>query len=187
MRKILLPLCLVLFLAPALAAQGKRLWVLRAPGEMAEYDSQTFAPKEKVKVPPEAVQSPQNLSVNHLGQMLFAPPVSLPLSESDTEAPHTIWVWDGKAASKIDQGVSRKTSEQGSNIAIAESAPEARLSADGSHLFWFADEARLLHHEDVDLSTTNTMQVWQTRSAGTGRKNLMSLKLPECDCKSAAC
>src|SRR5882672_8445729 len=90
MRKILLPLCLVLFLAPALAAQGKRLWVLRAPGEMAEYDSQTFAPKEKVKVPPETAKSPQSLSVNHLGQMLFVPPVLLPLSESDMESPHKV-------------------------------------------------------------------------------------------------
>ena len=77
MRK-LIPTFSVVFLFPAsLTAQSKRLWVLRAPGEMVEYDPATFAEKQTVKIPAEAVASPQSFSVNHLGQMLFAAPVIL--------------------------------------------------------------------------------------------------------------
>ena len=70
----------------ASVGQDKRLWVLRAPGEMAEYDPTTFAAKQTVKVPAEAVQSPENVSVNRLGQILFVTPVSLPLSEDDAKS-----------------------------------------------------------------------------------------------------
>src|ERR1039458_10284722 len=77
--------CGLLLLVPVLFAQEKRLWVLRAPGEMAEYDPATFAAKQTVKVPAEAVQSPENISVNRLGQILFETPVSLPLSEDDAK------------------------------------------------------------------------------------------------------
>lgn len=187
MRQMLFPFCVVLLLAASVVGQARRLWVLRAPGEMAEYDPLTFVPKEKVRVPPEALQSPQSLSVNHVGQMLFATAVPLPLSESDAEAPRKAWVWDGKAATTIDQGVTRKATEQGSNIAIEEAAPEPRLSADGSHLFWFASEARRLQREDVDLSTTNSWQAWQSGLSAAGREDLTSSKLPACRCKSGAC
>jgi len=68
---------LLLLVAPLLG-QGKRLWVLRAPGEMVEYDPATFAVKQTVKVPAEAVENPLGLSVNHQGQILFVPIVSLP-------------------------------------------------------------------------------------------------------------
>ena len=61
---------LLLLVGPALG-QGKRLWVLRSPGEMVEYDPATFAVKQTVKVPAEAVQAPANVSVNRLGQILF--------------------------------------------------------------------------------------------------------------------
>ena len=40
---------LLLLAGPALG-QGKRLWVLRSPGEMVEYDPATFAVKQTVKV-----------------------------------------------------------------------------------------------------------------------------------------
>src|SRR5258708_38587829 len=70
-------------LAALLPAQSQHLWVLRAPGEMAEYDPTTFAARQSVKVPPDAVTSPQGLLVNRLGQMLFAPLVSLPLAAHD--------------------------------------------------------------------------------------------------------
>ena len=51
----------MLLLTVPLLGQGKRLWVLRAPGEMVEYDLTTFAAKQTVKVPPEAVKSPAML------------------------------------------------------------------------------------------------------------------------------
>ena len=55
---------------------------------MVEYDLATFAVKQTVKLPAEATQAPQNVSVNRLGQILFATPVSLPLSEEDNRSPH---------------------------------------------------------------------------------------------------
>jgi hypothetical protein len=171
-------------LAPA---QGKRLWVLRAPGEMVEYDPATFAVKQKVKVLPEAVQSPQGVSANHLGQILFAPAVSLPLVDTDIKSPHKAWFWNGQAATTIDLGVKHETVATGSNLAVTESAPAAYLSANGEHLFWFANQQRRLQREDVDLSTTTTWEAWQTDLEGSKREDLISVKLAECSCKTGAC
>ncbi|MGA9710025.1 MAG: hypothetical protein WBQ87_20235, partial [Candidatus Sulfotelmatobacter sp.] len=60
MRKLIPALCAVLALAASVVAQSQRLWVLRAPGEMVEYDPATFSAKQSVKVPAEAASSPQN-------------------------------------------------------------------------------------------------------------------------------
>ena len=123
MPRLVPAFCIVLLLAASLAAQSKRLWVLRAPGEAVEYDSATFAEKQTVKVPAEAVESPQNFSINHLGQMLFAAPVSLPLAEGDLTAERKVWFWDGSTAATFSREVFRTTSTAGSNLANTESAP----------------------------------------------------------------
>ena len=180
-------LCAILLLTSPLFAQEKRLWVLRAPGEMAEYDPATFAAKQVVKVPAEAVQSPENISVNRLGQILFETPVSLPLSEDDAKSAHKIWFWNGHSAATIDQGLKRDLTVAGSNHAVAESSPVAYLAADGAHLFWFANEARRLQREGVDLSTTTTWQAWQTDLNGAGRQDLATSKFPDCRCATGTC
>ena len=177
----------VLALTASLPAQGKRLWVLRAPGEMAEYDPATFAARQTVKVPPEAVSSPQALSVNHLGQILFAQPVSLPVAEDDLAAEKKVWFWDGHTATTLTRDVARTTSTAGSNLAITESAPAPYLSADGAHLYWFSNQARRLQRDGVDLSTKTTWQAWQTDLAGAGRLDLASLPLPDCPCPTGGC
>jgi hypothetical protein len=176
----------VLLLTLSAFAQEKRLWVLRAPGEMVEYDPATFAVKQKVKVPPDAVKSAAGVSVNRLGQILFAPAVTLPLSDEDAEG-RKIWIWDGHAANSLDQGISRKTTETGSNQAVTEIAPAPFLSADGKHLFWFANEERRLEREEVDLSTTTTWQAWQTDISGGAREDLVESKFPDCRCKTGSC
>lgn len=186
MRRLVLS-CVLLLLSTSLVAQGKRLWVLRAPGEAVEYDPATFAGKQTVKVPAEAVESPQNFSVNHLGQMLFAAPVSLPLAEGDLTAERKVWFWDGKVATTLSREVARTTSTAGSNLAIAESAPVPYLSADGAHLFWFANQARRLQRDGVDLSTKTTWFVWRTDLAGANREDVASIVLPECSCPSGSC
>lgn len=186
MKKCFL-LCVCLLFAVPVFAQGKRLWVLRAPGEMVEYDPATFTAKQTVKVPAEALKSPASVAVNRSGQILFAPPVSLPLSEDDAAAPHKVWVWNGHAAATIDQGIDRKEEPTGSNQAVTESAPVAYLSADGSHLYWFANEARRLQREDVDLSTAITWRAWRTDLSGGGREDLASAKLPDCRCPTGSC
>jgi hypothetical protein len=178
--------------ATSLLGQNKRLWVLRAPGEMVEYDPATFAAKPAaanppIKVPAEAVKSPLSVSVNHLGQILFAPTVSLPLAEGDADAPHKAWLWNGKTVTWVDLGVSRKTATAGSNVAITESAAAAYLSADGQHLFWFANRARRLQREEMDLSSATTWQAWQTDLEGNARQDIASSELPDCLCTTGSC
>ena len=187
MARSLANVALILFLTTALLAQDTRLWVLRAPGEMAEYDPSTFAVKQTVKIPAEAVQAPRGVSVNRLGQILFAPPVSLPLADSDVEAPHKVWFWNGRAATAFDLGVKRESATTGSNQAVTEGAPEVHLVADGGHLFWFANQNRRLVREGVDLSVTTTWEAWQTDLNASGREDLATSKLPDCRCPTGAC
>jgi len=187
MQRIWRLIVALVFLSGPMVGQGKRLWILRSPGEMAEYDPATFAAKATVKVPSEVLNSPTNLDVNSAGQMLFASSVSLPVSEEDVIKPHKVWFWNGHEASFMDQGVERKSEERGSNLAITESAPSISLSADGNHLFWFTNRARRLEREEVDLSTTITFQAWQTDLSGGGSKEVTSVKAAECRCTSGSC
>jgi hypothetical protein len=187
MQKLIPALCVVLVLAASLAAQSQRLWVLRSPGEMVEYDPATFSARQTVKVPAEAVSSPQNVSVNHLGQMLYAPSVSWPLTEGDLATEQKVWFWDGHAATTLTREISRTSATVGSNLAITESAPVPFLSADGTNLDWFSNQARRLQRDGVDLSTKTTWLSWQTDLAGTGRRDLASIALPDCPCPTGGC
>ncbi len=185
--QFLLAILAFLILGSPLFGQNKRLWVLQSSGEIVEYDLATFAPKQRVKLPAEAANSPASLSINRLGQILFASTISLPLSESDATTPHKIWIWNGRAAISIDQPVEHKVEDHGSNQAVAESAPAPYLSADGTHLFWFANQTRRLQREEIDLSTTITFQAWQTDLEGKAREEVVSTKLPDCRCPTGTC
>jgi hypothetical protein len=187
MRKILQVVSWVLLLSAPLLGQGKRLWVLGAAGEMVEYDPATFAAKQTVKVPAEAVKSPESVRVNRVGQILFATPVPLPLAEEDVTSAHKVWIWNGHSAITIDLGLTREVSATGSNQAITETAPVPFLSADGGRLFWFANLARRLVRDRVDLSTATTWQAWQTDLQGGGRMELVTVKFPECRCETGKC
>jgi hypothetical protein len=187
MRRLILTIAVSFVLAASLLAQSRRLWVLRAPGEVAEYDPATFAPKQTVKVPAEAVASPQSFSANHLGQMLFATPLSLPLPEGDLENERKVWLWDGHAAATLARDVVRSTATTGSNLAITESAPQPYLSADGTHLYWFSNQARRLQRDGVDLSIKATWSSWQTDLTGADRKDVASSTLPDCSCLTGSC
>jgi hypothetical protein len=187
MRRALQVISGLLLLAVPLLAQDRRLWVLRAPGEMVEYDPSTFAAKQTVKVPAEAVPAPRSVSVNRMGQILFASPVSLPLADSDVEAPHKVWFWNGREAATFDLGVKRENATAGSNQAVTELAPEVHLAADGGHLFWFANQERRLVREGVDLSVTTAWQAWQTDLNAAGREDLATARLPDCRCPTGAC
>ncbi|HTW31554.1 MAG TPA: hypothetical protein VMD76_07750 [Candidatus Sulfotelmatobacter sp.] len=187
MRKLSQFIWLFTLLSAPAMAQSKRLWVLRAPGEMVEYDSATFAVKQTVKVPAEAVKSPGRIAVNQAGQILYAPAVSLPLSDEDIASAHKIWIWNGHAATSLDQGVQHKVEETGSNHAVTESAPMVNLSADGAHLFWFATEARRLEREGIDLSLSGNWRAWRTDLTGEGREEIASTKIPECRCTTGTC
>jgi hypothetical protein len=187
MRKILQVVSGLLLLASPLLGQGKRLWILRPSGEMVEYDATTFAVKQTVKVPADAMQSPERISVNRLGQILFAPAVSLPLAEEDVALAHKAWLWNGQSATTIDPGVKEEVHAAGSNEVVTESAPVPYLSADGGHLFWFANQARRLQRGGLDLSTATTWQAWQTDLNGAGRVELATAKFPDCRCATGSC
>jgi hypothetical protein len=187
MRRLISTFCILFLLATALAAQSKRLWVLRAPGEALEYDPATLAEKQAVKVPAEAVDSPQNFSVNRQGQMLFAEPAALPLTEGDFTAERKVWFWDGHTATTFTRDVSRTTSTVGSNLSIAESAPVPYLAGDGGHLYWFSNQARRLQRDGVDLSTKTTWLSWRTDLANAGREDVTSITLPDCSCPTGGC
>lgn len=187
MRRLILIGSFVFYLATSLAAQNRRLWILRAPGEAVECDAATFAEKQTMKVPAEAVSSPLNFSVNHLGQMLFTAPVALPLVEGDFAAERKVWLWDGHTATTMTREISRTTSTTGSNLAITESAPVPYLSSDGAHLYWFSNQARRLQRDGVDLSTKTTWLSWQTDLAGGGRQDVATAGLPDCACPTGGC
>jgi len=187
MRRLILIIGVVLSLALSLPAQNKRLWALRAPGEVVEYDSQTFAEKQTVKTLPEAVDSPSRFSINSLGQMLFGQLVALPLADDDLAAERKVWLWDGHTATTLTREVSRTTATTGSNLAITESAPVPYLSADGAHLYWFSNQARRLQRDGVDLSTKTTWLSWRTDLAGAAREEVASITLPDCSCPTGAC
>jgi hypothetical protein len=177
----------MLLLALPLPAQSKRLWVLREPGEMVEYDPITFAVKARVKVPPQALKSPENLSVNQPGQILLVPSTNPAVTEEDAAAPHTIWLWHGQAASTLDPGAEHKSEQRGSNQVVTDSAPVAALSADGTHLYWFDNRERRLDREEINLSTTIDWQAWRSDLGGKNREDLASVKLPECACATGVC
>ncbi len=187
MRRFVWKVGVVLLLAAPLLAQGKRIWVLRAPGEMVEYDPATFGVKQTVKVPGGTAISPESFALNHAGQILFAPVESLPLSEPDGRAANKIWFWNGQAGNTIERGMTREVATTGSNQAVSESAPNPFLSEDGKHLFWFANQARRLQREEMDLSTATTWQAWQTDLSGGAREDLASEKMPDCRCPSGSC
>jgi hypothetical protein len=186
-RQLISILAVTFVFAASLLAQGKRLWVLRAPGEMAEYDPASFAAKQSVKVPAEAVASPQTLSANRLGQMLFATPLSLPLPEGDLANERKVWFWDGRAASTFARDAACSTATTGSNLAITESAPQPYLSVDGTHLYWFLNGARRLQRDGVDLSIKATWSSWQTDLTGAAREDVASSALPDCSCPTGSC
>jgi hypothetical protein len=187
MRRVCHLIVPVVLLALPLFAQERRLWVLREPGELVEYDLTTFAVKNRVKVPPEALKSPANVSVNRLGQILVVPSTTPAVTDEDAAAPHTVWLWNGQAATTLDPGTVHNTEHRGSNQVVTESAPVAALSADGAHLYWFDNHERRLDREEINLSTTITWQAWRTELKGKNREDLASVKLPECACGTGVC
>lgn len=186
MRKLLPTIFFALTITALVSAQNKRLWVLNGT-EVVEYDPATFVQKQTVKVPSEINASPQNLRVNRLGQMLFAAASSLPLSEDDVAGAAKVWLWDGHAVATLPRDVTRTTATTGSNLAITERSAVPFLDRDGKHIYWFANQARRLQREGMDLSTKTTWSAWTTDLSGGSRQEIASTPLPECSCPTGGC
>jgi hypothetical protein len=168
------------------AQTGKRLWVLQAPDQIVEYDLHTFAPKLSLKLPPEALQHPENLLINRQGQMLFSFP---PLQDASDLPADKLWLWDGQAGQLLARGVTRRRTPAGDNLAVLEAVPACMLSADGAHLYWFENRFQKLSDKgnNVDLSVITTYRGWRTDLEGSQPQPLASVTLPKCECGTSVC
>ncbi len=182
---------LVLCLNPALLAQTqKRLWVLRPPGEIVEYNPSTWTVKTTFKVPPEAARSPQSLALNSSGQILFCPVVEGEAANLPPgSAAGRVWLWDGQKGAYLERGaVQKSTPAAGGSVSAVESLPRCFLSADGHSLYWFANEFRILRNaEGLDRSVTTTFRAWQTDLAGEHRNQIAGFEFSPCECGTGAC
>jgi hypothetical protein len=193
MRLILLiPSCWLLacLIWPAAPQSARRLWVLREPDEIVEYDAVSFAPKGRIRVPSAAIQNPERLSINGRGQMLFVPGTTG--DEDDFRpgsAPNRVWFWNGRTSVQLDRGATRKRSRAGENLSVEETLPACLLSADGLHLFWFENEFRKLQGSEgvPDLSVTTVCRVWQSDLAGGQRRKIVEVAFAPCKCGTGVC
>jgi len=166
--------------------QSRRLWVLKEPDSIVEYDPATFAAKGTVKVPPDVLKTARILQINKKGQMLFAPNTDDP-SPDVGKSGDKFWYWDGQAESKIGPELIRVTSASGSNHKVTESSPWAFLSSDGSHLFWFTNEFDKLTRDNIELSVTTTFRAWESSTSGKEKQEVLSTEFPECRCTTGVC
>ena len=167
-------------------AQNRRLWVLKEPNSIVEYDPSTFAPKQTFTLPAEAVRAPGVLKVNENGQMLFAPNPNDPSPDVGKNG-EEVWLWNGKAATQLGRESLTTISKTGSNQRIIESSPDVALSQDGGHLYWFTNEFSRLERDEVELSVKNTFRAWQTDLGSKDRQEIASFEIPECRCPTGTC
>lgn len=181
------------FASVSLLAQDqpdKKLWVLREPGAIVEYDAATFAPRQTQKIPPEIFKSPQDLQINQKGQMLFLPGQ---VRESDglvhEYTDSKFWFWDGRSGTSKHRPVSRNTTSSGTNKLVETAMPRCFLSTDGTHLFWFENRMKTLMPPDLslDLSVSTTFRAWQTDLSGGQPEEITSDSLPTCKCETGVC
>jgi hypothetical protein len=177
---------LIAWLAVDMAAQDRRIWVMKEPGSMVEYDASTFALKQTSPIPVEVLKAPSALQVNAKGQMLFAPN-SDDASPDVGNAGEKIWFSDGKATTELKRGFLRTASRTGSNQKIVESSPVVMLSADGGHLYWYTIQFSRLERDNVELAVTIAFSAWRTDISGQQREEIASVDLPECRCPSGSC
>jgi hypothetical protein len=181
-KRLLLVLCLV----ASAAAQGRRVWVLKEPDAIVEYDPVTFAPKPAIKVPEEVPKAARILQINREGQMLFAPNTDDPSPDVGKNGDR-FWFWDGQSATTLGRETIRVSSSSGSNQKVTESAPWPFLSEYGSRLFWFTNQFNKLTRDNVDLSVSTTFRAWQSGLTGAQKEDLTSIDFPECRCTTGSC
>ncbi len=175
---------------PASAQTGKRLWVLTQPDMAIEYGLADFSPIQTVKIPPEAVKHPESFAINAKGQMLFVPGFTADRTVPDFSAgAMKVWFWNGRTASSLDQGATRKETPAGANASVEESVPQWALSADGQQLYRFANVFRRLEKrpDGGDVSVKTSFVAWQSDSTGAKPEQIAEFAFPQCSCETAVC
>src|ERR1700751_4320517 len=151
MSKLLRCLLVLACVSPAVSGQSRRVWVLKEPESIVEYDPATFAVKQTLKVPEDVLKAARILQINGKGQMLFAPNTDDPSPDVGKNG-ERFWFWDGQATTMLGRESIRVSAPTGSNQKVTESSPWPFLSSDGTRLFWFTNEFDKMNRENVELS-----------------------------------
>ncbi len=171
------------------AQTGKRLWVLTPPDEAIEYSPGDFSPKQKIKIPAEAVKNPERFAINAKGQMLFVPDlIRIQPATAQSIPTDRVWVWNGQSASLFDRGATTKASPAGGNISTLESTPQWALSADGQRFYWFANVFKILKTKDGgDESVETRFAAWQMDPVSMKLEQIAESAFPPCKCETGVC
>ncbi len=175
---------------PAAAQTAKRLWVLAQPDEAIEYGLTDFSPKQKVKIPPAAVKSPESFAINGKGQMLFVPGFTGGLSVGDQVAvAMKVWYWDGQVGSFLDRAIINRATPAGTNLNVLESVPQWALSADGQRIFWFTNLFKKVERKDSggEESVDTRFMAFETDPAGAKPQQFAEFAFPPCKCETLVC
>jgi hypothetical protein len=187
----LVPLAFLLFgfPGPASGQTPERLWVLRAPDEIVEYDPATFSPRNTFQVPPEALDHPEWLSVSTGGRILFDPDPSRIAYPGPGSTTAGIWLWNGEQAELLRRGWTRTVTPEGVNVSVLETAPRCILSAQGEQVYWLGNEFRRLEREGygIQLSVASTFRTWRSGPEGEPRELIGEIPFPPCDCGTGVC
>lgn len=165
------------------AQQEKRLWVLRQPGEIVEQDPVTFSVQETIQVPSQALKYPENLAINHQGQMLWTPRRRGSWKEPPGPVPQQFWFWDGRMSKAFPKRAMETRTLEGDAVLVTEVHSQGFLSRDGGSLFWFENKVqrRQEARRNLDQSVVTTFRVWQTNLAGEQARKIGEITLPRCE------
>ncbi len=169
---------------------GKRLWVLQAPNEIAEYDPGTLAHKNSHRLPAEVFESPQDLQINGKGQMLFLPAtVREPDGLVHESSNPNVWFWDGSSERLLNRPITDTHVPTGGNVLVVSARPRCFLSTNGDHLFWFENRFKTLQTPEMgqDISVNTTFRAWQTDLSGGHPEDIASYSFAPCKCETAVC
>ena len=186
MRNLLQFLLIAACLTAAAFGQARRIWVLKEPDSIVEFDPATFSIKQTRKVPEDVLKAARILQINARGQMLFAPNTDDPSPDVGKNG-ERFWFWDGQATTTLGREIIRVSAPSGSNQKVTESSPWPFLSADGLHLFWFTNEFNKMTRDNVELSVRTTFHSWQSALMGRDKSDVVSIDFPECRCTTGAC
>ena len=139
---------LVVLMAGTAFGQSRRIWVMKAPNAIVEYDPATFVEKGTVALPAGALESPSALQVNAKGQMLFALSADDPAVDASKGMADKVWFWDGTKAASFGRGYLHVVANAGSNQKVTESLPTGYLAVAGTNLYWFTDQLSKLQRDN---------------------------------------
>jgi len=186
MLRLLNILLAIICLAASAGAQARRVWVLKTPDAIVEFDPANFTPKQTTKVPEDVLKAARILQISRQGQMLFAPNTDDPSPDVGKNGDR-FWFWDSHTAAMLGREIIRVSSHAGSNEKTTESSPWPFLASDGTHLYWFANQYNRMSRDNVDLTVTTSFRAWRSDLTGKHEEELASFDFPECHCPTGAC